>query len=214
VRKDSTVQALLDAFRPVPCSEELVKATLRKLLDRLERPHGFTLSREDESSIKDAYDSFCAGGPDIRWDSTGDSWIPSYADLMVQTDLRGDHHSYLASEERFRILKRYETDNRIVPLVGDFRGDKAIRAVGRYLKNHDATVAMFYTSNVEGYLGGDGMIKFIENVATLPLDEHSTFIRTIFKSVGYAQSRPVYQTSTVTDPILGWVNALKSRENR
>jgi hypothetical protein len=172
------------------------------------------LSRWDESRIKDANEAFCAGGPDIRWDSSGDSWIPSYADLMVETDPQGHHDSFLASEEHFRILKRYETANRIVPVVGDFGGDRAVRAVGRYLKNHDATVATFYTSNVEGYLRGDGPTKFIDNVSTLPLDEHSAFIRTIFKTIGYVQTRPEYETSTVTDPMLAWVNAFKTRERR
>jgi len=211
---DSTAQALLDAFRSVPCSEKLAKVNPRTVFDRLERVHGFTLSRGDESSVKDAIEAFCAGGPDIRWDSSGDSWIPAYADLMVETDPRGQQDSFLASEEHFRILKGYETANRIVPVVGDFGGDRAIRAVGRYLKNHDATVATFYTSNVEGYLRGDGPTKFIDNVSTLPLDEHSAFIRTIFETVGYAQSRPEYETSTVTDPILGWVNAFKTHERR
>jgi hypothetical protein len=37
LRSDSTAQALLDAFRPVPCSEKLAKANLRAVFDRLER---------------------------------------------------------------------------------------------------------------------------------------------------------------------------------
>jgi hypothetical protein len=86
---NSTAQVILDAFRPVPCSKKLANANLRKVFDRLERVHGFTLTRADESSIKDANAAFCAGGPDIRWDSSGDSWIPSYAELMVETDPRG-----------------------------------------------------------------------------------------------------------------------------
>ena len=42
--------------------------------------------------------------------------------------------------------------NLIVPVVGDFAGPKALRAVGQYLKDHDATLAAFYVSNVEQYL--------------------------------------------------------------
>jgi hypothetical protein len=62
---DSTAQVLLNAFRTVPCSEKLAKANLRTVFDRLERVHGFTLTRADESSIKDANEAFCAGGPDM-----------------------------------------------------------------------------------------------------------------------------------------------------
>jgi hypothetical protein len=65
-----------------------------------------------------------------------------------------------------------------VPVVGNFGGPKAIRAIGRYLKAHGATVAAFYLSNVEQYLVQDSIWDaFCRNVATLPLDASSTFIR-------------------------------------
>jgi hypothetical protein len=208
VGHESTARALFEAFRPVSTSAELAEATLRTVFDRLERVHRFTLSREDEISIKDAYDAFCRGGPDIRWDSSGDSWIPSYADLMAQTDGQRRPHAYLASEEKFRVLKEYETNNRIVPLVGDFSGDKTLRAVGRYLKNHRETVTAFYTSNVEGYLfASDRWLKFVTNVSMLPIDSHSTFIRTHFRATRFTGGRPEYETSTVVDPIRELVQA-------
>jgi len=58
--------------------------------------------------------------------------------------------------------------------------------VGKFLKDHGAVVSAFYTSNVEGYLfrGGDrqgnpngGAELFYGNVASLPLNRSSTFIR-------------------------------------
>jgi hypothetical protein len=62
--------------------------------------------------------------------------------------------------------------------VGDFGGPKAIRAVAQYLKTNGATVAAFYLSNVEQYLYQDGKWDtFCRNVANLPLDSTSTFIR-------------------------------------
>ena len=208
VGQDSTAKALFEAFRPVSTSADLAEATLRTVFDRLESVHRFTLSREDEISIKDAYDAFCRGGPDIRWDSSGDSWIPTYVDLMAQTDRQGRSHAYLASEENFRVLKGYETSNRIVPLVGDFSGDKTLRAVGRYLKSHHETVTAFYTSNVEGYLfQSDRWLKFVTNVSTLPIDAHSTFIRTHFTATRFTGRRPEYETTTVVDPIRELVQA-------
>ena len=66
-----------------------------------------------------------------------------------------------------------------MPVVGDFGGPKAIREVGRYLKGTGAMVSAFYLSNVENYLNTDGKMEaFLSNVATLPLDESSRFIRT------------------------------------
>jgi len=74
----------------------------------------------------------------------------------------------------------------LVPIVGNFAGPKALRAVGKYLKEHQATVAAFYLSNVEQYLNQDGIWpQFCANVASLPLDEHSTFIRSSGGGRGY-----------------------------
>jgi hypothetical protein len=58
----------------------------------------------------------------------------------------GEQHSYIASEENFRAIKRMETENRIVPIVGDFAGEKALRSVGQYIREHDASISAFYTS--------------------------------------------------------------------
>jgi hypothetical protein len=52
--------------------------------------------------------------------------------------------------------------------------------VGRYLKDKGGVVSAFYLSNVEMYLAQDGLMSsFCRNVATLPLDETSTFIRSL-----------------------------------
>ena len=53
--------------------------------------------------------------------------------------------------------------------------------MGGYLRQHNATVSAFYTSNVEMYLfqQGDDWKKFYGNVATLPVTEKSTFIRSV-----------------------------------
>ena len=87
--------------------------------------------------------------------------------------------SFLATEEAFRKIQDVQRKNLIVPLIGDFAGPKTIRAVGHYMKQHDAVLSVFYTSNVEMYLfqQGDDWKDFYENVATLPLNSASTFVR-------------------------------------
>src|SRR4029079_7454216 len=64
-------------------------------------------------------------------------------------------------------------------------GPKAIRSVATYLKAHGATVSAFYLSNVEDYLYQDGKWSaFCRNVAALPLDGSSTFIRSTSRGRG------------------------------
>lgn len=56
-----------------------------------------------------------------------------------------------------------------------------MRAVGDYLRRHNATVSAFYTSNVEMYLfqQADDWKQFYGNVAALPVDEKSTIVRSV-----------------------------------
>jgi hypothetical protein len=97
---------------------------------------------------------------------------------MTGDDGLSQDRSYLANEENFEFVKDLEARNLIVPVVGDFGGEKAIRAVGRYLKSIDAVVSAFYLSNVEQFLVQDGRWNtFCASTATLPLDETSSFIR-------------------------------------
>ena len=103
-------------------------------------------------------------------------------------------------------MKEYEENNLIVPVVGDFSGTKAIRAVGRYLKEHDATVAAFYMSNVEEYLFKSGSWgRFARNVSTLPIAGRSMFIRTYFTHTDSG-------LRTLLDSMQGLLNAFLSGE--
>jgi len=95
---------------------------------------------------------------------------------MEATDATGKNHSFLADETTFKAIKDFESKNLLVPVVGDFAGPTAIRSIGKYVAEHGGTVVAFYLSNVEQYLVGGKWDAFCGNVATLPLNETSTYI--------------------------------------
>lgn len=103
--------------------------------------------------------------------------FPNYADLMTATDGAGTNWSYLANDRNYESVREMQRQNRIVPLVGDFAGPKALRAVGEYLRGHQAALSVFYISNVEQYLSPASLKVFYENIATMPLAPSSAFIR-------------------------------------
>jgi hypothetical protein len=181
--RNSTPQALFDAYRTVTPSDALFRKNLRTITDRLVMTHRFALTSDDAHTIEFVYRAFYLGGPDLRYSFPQQfgGRFPTYAELMMESDRTGHNHSYMATEDNFRFLKDLEKDNLLVPLVGDFGGDKVIRRVGQYVREHGATVTTFYTSNVEQYLfQTDAWSRFFDNVATMPVDEHSTFIRSYF----------------------------------
>jgi hypothetical protein len=184
---------LLAAFQGVEPSALAFERTRQDIRQSLTQEHGFTLAAADLGAIDYVLGEFYRAGPDIRYSiGRGNGQqpfpnFPNYRDLMTERDLDGVQRSYLASEEAYRTLRDMEQRNLVVPLVGDFAGPKALRSVGRYLDMHHATVSVFYTSNVEQYLfRGDLWQRFYNNVAALPIDSRSTFVRAYFLNQGRA----------------------------
>jgi hypothetical protein len=217
---NAPVEALFAAFAGATPSADLFKDNLQAARDRLVRDHKFTLSGDDLKMLEYVYSAFYRAGPDLNYSFSPSGagagfgvGFPSYADLMTETDGQGEQRSYLATEENFRILREYQRNNAIVPVVGDFGGDKALRAVGDYVRSHGATVTAFYTSNVEQYLFQEAYAwrKFLQNVATFPIDTKSTFIRSIsnrgFPFTQFRRISPSARASTALSPIHDVVRA-------
>ena len=182
----TSVQQLFASYAGMPKDEALFEANFAAIMNHLRKTHGFALEPDDEPGIKYVYTYFGEYGPDLTYWMSGGfgrgggfrNNSPTYGDLMVANDGAGTYRSYLASEENFTVLKALHTKNLFVPIVGNFAGPKAIRAVGSWVKGRNGMVSAFYLSNVEQYLQQDGIWDaFCRNAATLPIDASSQFIR-------------------------------------
>jgi hypothetical protein len=184
----STAADIFAAYGNVEASERLYVENMANVRDQLFTKHRFALADEDVRGIEYVYRAFFVFGPKIQYSPFGLSGAtiqPTYADLMVATDESGQTRGFLANEEAFGYVKSLQSRNLVVPVVGNFAGAKAIRAVGAYLKEKGTTLSVFYLSNVEEYLKRDGIWQdFCANVSELPLDATSTFIRSIRSVTG------------------------------
>jgi hypothetical protein len=193
VTERSTVVELFDAYRSAPADRQLFDDTVSRVTVLLRQKHGFAISTQDLATLGRLLAVFREFGPAITYGSRAadspppDSLVPpmpSYAELMSLSDWQGVRRSYLASEQQYRVVRDLQQRNLIVPVTGDFAGPKTLRTIGQFLKDRNATVSAFYASNVENYLFrlagrsiDGGLKRFYENVATLPLDRSSLFIR-------------------------------------
>lgn len=191
----STARQIFSAYIAAGGTEEIYEENLKAIEDHLVNAHGFPLTPGDREGIRWALGNFYRFGPGISYNSSLSRSIPpaivgaiggsrggnngvTYASLMTAEDGRGEYRSYLANEENFAFLKDLQTRNLVIPVVGDFGGPKAIRAIARYLKSVDGMVSAFYLSNVEQFLAQDGKWDaFCASSSALPLDDTSTFIR-------------------------------------
>lgn len=176
----SSVNEIFSKYDAAPVNDEVHAATWTAIVNHLTKaPHTLPLGADDIGGIKYVFDSFYAYGTAINYSSTGGMGgrnMASYESLMLTNDGAGNQIAYLANEELFGYMKTLESNNLLVPVVGNFAGPKALRAVGSYIRERGETVQAFYLSNVEDYLTGGLWQTFCNNVASLPLTESSTFI--------------------------------------
>jgi hypothetical protein len=180
----STIPEIMNAFWNVPTADEAAyDANLAAIHRHLTQTRKLPLPQSDIAGVTAVYRAFYFYGPAMNY-SASISLLniggggATYKDLMTQTDSKGQFLTFLGSDENFRYMKDLEERNLIVPVVGNFSGPKAIRAIGEYLTSRKVVVSAFYVSTVEPYLKRDGSFPaFCANVATLPMDDASVFIR-------------------------------------
>jgi hypothetical protein len=180
----TTIQNIWQAYWNVPSDSTLWRSTYGRMVELLTRTHGFKFTQDESEQLKWVFDNFFAYGPSIttRAGSGGGGGgvnQTTFADLTgYSNDASGTPRSFLSSEENYAYVKDLHTRNLIVPVSGDFAGPKALRSMGAWLQSRGATVSAFYVSNVEQYLFQDGKAQmFYDNVATLPVNDSSVFIR-------------------------------------
>ncbi|CAN5908754.1 hypothetical protein BH11GEM1_BH11GEM1_35450 [soil metagenome] len=238
VAQHSTAQELFDALANTRADSVRYRDNLRRITDRLVRVHHFALSDSEVVSLNCVYRAFLTQGPALTYNygsecrnpgqlgfrgggggfnGGGFGGMPSFLEMSQESDSAGGNFGYLASDEAFRQVKDFEERNLIVPITGNFAGDRSLRAVGQWSRDHGALVGAFYVSNVEQYLfmQGDEAQRFYANVATLPTDASSTFIRS-FSSGGRGGgpiTKPLHQQSGRSMQLLSGVDALVQAYN-
>jgi hypothetical protein len=170
---DSSVQDIFRAYATVGPDGALVESNWKEILSTLRTTHRFALTDIDEQRMRAIFILFAREGV-LEFRSSQES--PGYMRNMTQTDASGKNWSFLASKENFNWLRDMFAKNLIIPVVGDFTGPKAVRAVGKYLRDHGAIVNVFYVSNVEDYIQ-PSWNAYTANIASLPIDSSSMFVR-------------------------------------
>jgi hypothetical protein len=197
---------LLRAVRQAKTSDSLYQRDLAAVKQKL-TGYGLPLSAEDISKIEYVYDSFHLDGLDLRFSSLGRnnaSQYPTFESLLLETDRVGKMQNYLADEETFLWMKRFEAENRLIPVVGDFSGPHAFKAVGAFLTRNGWKVSTFYTSNVEYYLFGQtSWTSYVQNVRALPMLPNAVFIRAYFSSAGpvHPQAVPGHRSTSLVQDV-------------
>jgi hypothetical protein len=203
------IQRIWEAYQTVATDPAVAARNSARIVEHLTRTHRFTFTSDESAQLESVLEAFVQFGPAIstRGGSGGGGGGNgvTFADLTGWSlNAEGQPQSFLSTEEHFRLVKSLHEKNLIVPVSGDFAGPRAIRAIGAYLRKQGGVVSAFYLSNVEQYLFQDGKQRaFYDNVATLPVNGGSVFIRpySLRRGGGAAQS---------LCPIAGFIGAVNA----
>jgi hypothetical protein len=213
VGPSSPVRDLVEAFNVVPASADLYATNLREVRSHLLDTRRFPMGDADLNALAYVYSAFFEAGPDLRYSyrsSRRGRPFPSYAELMTATDEEGIPRSYLANEDNYQAVRDLQQRNLIIPVVGNFAGTKALKAVAGYLGACRLTVAALYASNVEFYLfRNDEWRSFYSNMAALPVDSRSVLVRSAFRGRGMSYPGSSMEGRLVLDPIEALVAAYR-----
>jgi hypothetical protein len=202
---NESIEDLVARFSRIPADEQVYAKNLSAIRNVIRKDFLFPLSSADEGNLEHIYRNFRLQGFEIGYSVDGSSRerfgkLPTLKDLLVQSDLHGKPGNFLANTEDYNFVRSMQGRNKIIPVVGDFGGEKALAAVGEYLKKNGYCVTAFYVSNVEIVLFDFGprslFPEFVRNVKSLPIDSHSLFIRSTYSYYKHPAQQPGYTLCT------------------
>ncbi|HTE44365.1 MAG TPA: hypothetical protein VK636_03885 [Gemmatimonadaceae bacterium] len=217
-----SISEVLARLAGIRVDSQAVASTRQASNDRIAH-YGVSLDARDRGIIDRYRTTFVTDGLDTRYSSIGRnnrSDYPSFGRLIMETDRAGRQISYLGDEKAFQFVRSMQVSDRIVPVVGNVAGDKAVKAIALYATEHRLNVSAFYLSNVEQYLmtrdgGFDG---FAKNVTILPHDSTGVIIRSYFGRFG--RQHPLFVpapgnlSTSMIEPIDAFIRAFVAGDLR
>lgn len=176
----ATVAQVIEHAELLEPNEQHFESLHESFVHRIENQYKTKLNDEDKKRLQKTHRAFFDGQLDIAFEllEQGGREYPKLRELLAAEDPEGKLLGFLASEDGFRTVQALQKAHRVVPVVGDFAGKKAVPGVAKELARRDLPVGVFYVSNVEQYLLEDGKwAAWNANIDALPTNEKSLFLR-------------------------------------
>lgn len=169
-----SARALVDAFHED--AEEATKARLAEAFADLDEAHrkrilkGFLVGRET---------------------------VYRHLERVISRTVNGDNASWLSDEAMFSHIQDLYRKGRVRIMVGNLAGAASMRTVGSVCTEMGVPLRVLYMSNAEEYFKYTQ--DFRANVASLPIDDKSVVLRTIYSKKWVHADLWAYQVQPLSD---------------
>jgi hypothetical protein len=203
-----SIEALTGYVDAAAVPDRAATDALRARVTAKVRSFGVALSADDLQTLDRFHRRFIDAALGLRFQSLGrppQGHYPTFRQLLLEVDGAGRQRNYLASEDAFQFVKTLQARDRVIPVVGNLSGATAMISIGRWLRDHNERLAIFYASNVEFYLFREGgFSRFVDNLSQMPHADRALIIRSVFGGGGGFGGGSVSQTQAVPELLDGF----------
>jgi len=195
---------LIAGFEGVTMDRDRLGSTIAEVASYL-RPLG-VVAEEEWPEIATIQAKLAGPGLNARFLAL--PMYPTLARLIRSKDRLGHPSHFLAREDWFQVVRAAEMGDRVIPIVGDFAGSKALASLADWLRQRGLRISTFYASDVEFFLLRSGKFPaYIANLARLPWSERAVLIRTSTREILHPERAPGDSSTTILRPVAPFLEA-------
>jgi hypothetical protein len=191
-------EQLVAAFEGIEMDRSRLSSSIAEVAETL-RPLGLVLDSEwDELATIQAK----LAGPGLNARFLALPMYPNFARLIRSKDRLGRPAHFLAREDWYQAGRTAQIGDRVLPIVGDFAGPKALPALADWLRHRHLGLSVFYISDVEFFLLRSGRFAtYVANLRKLPWLEGAVLIRTSTREIPHPERTPGDSSTTILRPV-------------
>ena len=135
---------------------------------------------------------------------------PTLGRLILARDRVGQPAHFLARDEWYAAVREAHLGDRIIPLVGDFAGPRALPALADWLRRRHLALSVLAISDVEFFLLRGGQFPaYVANLARLPWLEGAVLIRTSTREINHPERVAGDSSTTILRPVAPFLDAAR-----
>jgi hypothetical protein len=163
----------------------------------------------DFEEIRRMQSRLAGPGPEARFLAL--RMYPTMGRLIAERTRSGRPGHWLADDSLFEVVRGLHLDDAILPVVADWAGDRAMKAVADHAKGTKMQVGVVYVSDVEFFLFRGGLFdRYVANLARLPIHPRAVIVRTSTREIDHPERIAGASSTTIARNLGGFLEAARN----